>query len=107
MPTSVVERCVRTRTHDCLNITIVPYELKVSTDGEAENKDGTEDVEVVGQDKKSKQAVARVLELFADQDSEWKHVQHEEDERPAQLRRPQQPEAQLVWKNPSWVLAIL
>ena len=98
MPTSVVERCVRTRTHDCLNITIVPYELKVSTDGEAENKDGAEDVEVVGQDKKGKQPVACVLELFADQDPEWKHVQNEEDERPAQLGRPQQPEAQLVWK---------
>ena len=86
---------------------MVPCELKVSTDGEAENKDGTEDVEVVGQDKKGKQSVARVLELLADQDPEWEHVQHEEDERPAQLGRPQQPEAQLVWKNPSWVLAIL
>ena len=70
MPTSLVERCVRTLTNDCQNVTIVPYELKVSTDDEAENKDGTEDVEVVGQDKKSKQSVAGVLELLADQDPE-------------------------------------
>ena len=67
----------------------VPHEFVVFAEGEDEDKDGADDVEVVWQDKESKQSVACILELLADQDPEWKCVEHEEEEQPEQLGNPQ------------------
>ena len=67
----------------------VPYEFVVFAEGEDEDKDGADDVEVVWQDKESKQSVACILELLADQDPEWKCVEHKEEEQPEQLGNPQ------------------
>ena len=77
----------------------VPNGLKVFTESEDQGQDGAEDVEVVRQDEEREQAVARVLEILADQDGEGNGVESEDNDGPEQHRDPGQPESEVGYKS--------